>query len=195
MVTDLAGDRGAAVTTFPPGDMMKIHCVISVLTLAAMLAACGTPPKPPTVSGRYRVAINSAADEHALAMRVFPDAPVLVGANGSSPASSTVSVHFPWNGTTFRPTRLQAAELHALLRSGYRRVDVRGRTDATRPSAGDEYVAAQRAAGARDWLIHQGVPAASITINYASAADPRAGNNYSGGRALNRRVDIEVIRK
>ncbi|MCR5860165.1 OmpA family protein [Mesorhizobium sp. J428] len=85
--------------------------------------------------------------------------------------------------------------MRSLLGDGYARIEVRGRTDAARPSAGDETIAARRAAAARDWLIHQGVPARVISVNYASAADPIGGNNYSGGRALNRRVDIEIIRK
>ncbi|WP_108610796.1 OmpA family protein [Aminobacter sp. MSH1] len=178
---------------------MKFLALVVSIASASMLAACASAPKPPTVSGRDRTEINSPADKAALARQVFPDIPKEIVAGEPArrlvPASSTVSVHFPWNDSRFRISRRQSAELQALLRAGYVRVSVRGRTDATRPSAGDELVAARRAAAARDWLIHQGVPAVAITLNYASAADPRAGNNYSGGRALNRRVDIEIIRK
>ncbi|WP_320201746.1 OmpA family protein (plasmid) [Agrobacterium sp. rho-13.3] len=175
---------------------MKIHGLVLTIAVASMLAACASAPKPPTVNGRDRVKINTPRDQHALAMQVFPDRPQEAALlQGNAPASSTVSIHFPWNDARFRISRRQAAELQSLLRSGYVRVAVRGRTDATRPSAGDETIAARRAAAARDWLIHQGVPAIAITTNYASAADPLAGNNYSGGRALNRRVDIEIIRR
>lgn len=178
---------------------MKIHTMVLSLGTALVLAACASAPKPPTVNGRDRVKINSPAASHALAMQVFPDAPKETSADAdlqpASPTSSMVSVYFPWNDAHFRPTHRQSAELQEQLRAGFVRVSVRGRTDATRPSPGDELVAARRAAAARDWLIHQGVPATAITMNYASAADPRAGNNYSGGRALNRRVDIEIIRK
>lgn len=175
---------------------MKIHALVLPIAMASMLAACASAPKPPTVNGRDRVTINSDADQHALGMQVFPDPPRAIAlVQPALPASSTVSVHFPWNDARFRISRRQAAELQSILRSGYVRVAVRGRTDASRPSAGDEMIAARRAAAARDWLIHQGVPAIAITTNYASAADPLAGNNYSGGRALNRRVDIEIIRK
>lgn len=174
---------------------MKIHALILTAGIASMLAACASAPKPPTVSGRDRSPINSEADGYALALQTYPPSPMTIRLEPASLASSTVSIYFPWNNAAFRPTRQQAAELQAELRAGYVRVDVRGRTDGRRPTAGDEVIAARRAAAARDWLIHQGVPASLITINYASAADPVAGNNYSGGRALNRRVDIEIIRK
>lgn len=175
---------------------MKIHALVLPFAMASMLAACASAPKPPTVSGRDRVNVNSPAAQRELALQVFPDAPqAVVIVQPAVPASSTVSVHFPWNDAQFRISRRQSAELQSLLRLGYVRVAVRGRTDAARPSAGDEWIAARRAAAARDWLIHQGVPATAITLNYASAADPIGGNNYSGGRALNRRVDIEIIRK
>ena len=178
---------------------MKIPAIMIATLAVASLAGCSSAPKPPNVRGWHRVAVNMPADVQALQLQVFPDPPAapqtVYQPAVQPPYSRTVTVHFPYNNTTFRPTTGQEAQLRGLLREGYRRVEVRGRTDAVRQSPGDQYVAAGRASAARSWLIQNGVPAEVIEVNYASAADPIGGSTYSSGRALNRRVDIEVIRK
>ncbi len=171
-----------------------------ILSCAAALAACSTHPKPPTVSGYHRTPINSEAAKAELQLMVYPPAPastpVKVQAIAPArPLSQTISVGFPWNGSAFRPTSSQSAQLRAVLAHGVDRIEVRGRTDNPRPTNGDERVARARAEAARDWLIGQGIPAGKISVNYVSAGDYASNNRVSSGRALNRRVDIEIIRK
>ncbi|MEQ7810226.1 hypothetical protein [Xanthomonas hortorum] len=85
--------------------------------------------------------------------------------------------------------------MRALIAGGVAHVQVRGRTDNASPAIGDEKVARGRAEAARDWLIGAGVPGGLIDVNFVSAGDYRSNNRLSDGRALNRRVDIEIIRK
>ncbi|MCF3643138.1 OmpA family protein [Rhizobium sp. TRM95111] len=171
---------------------------LAVLSCVALLAACSTPPKPPKVSGWHRSPVNSEAAVQELQLQVFPPAPVdgqAVKLQGAMLYAQTVSVHFPWNHTAFHPSEEQARQLRALLANGVDYVSVRGRTDGKRPAPGDESVARRRAEAARDWLIGQGVPANRIYVNYVSAGDYVSNNRVSSGRALNRRVDIEIVRR
>lgn len=175
-----------------------------VMASLAALAACSSPPKPPTVDGSNREGINSPQTAENLALRLEleqtqqklkqrPVAPAALKVVPPAPASRTVTVNFPYNDTHFRPSGYQLAELMPLLgKAG--RVEIRGRTDARTPSDADAKIAMQRALSAQRFLISQGVPASMISINYVSAGDYVSDNETNIGRSLNRRVDIEVFR-
>ena len=68
-----------------------------------------------------------------------------------------------------------------------------GRTDAERPSAGDERIALKRAQAAMNYLVARGVPATKVSVNYLSGGDHVAEGGTAVGRAQNRRVEIEVF--
>ncbi len=71
-------------------------------------------------------------------------------------------------------------------------VVVRGRTDATRDNPTDARIARLRAESARVALVRAGVRAESIRVMWQGAGDTVASNDTPEGRALNRRVEIEV---
>jgi outer membrane protein OmpA-like peptidoglycan-associated protein len=172
-----------------------------ILSSLAALVACSSPPKPPTVDGDERKAINTTATASALAGQAVAaeardsardrPAPVPVAVQ-AAPVSRVVSVLFPYNVTKFDATRDQSAELLA-LRRGATRIEVRGRTDGKRPSDADTLVAMKRALAAKEFLVGHGVPAGIISVNYVSAGDYTSDNISPGGRAKNRRVDIEFF--
>jgi outer membrane protein OmpA-like peptidoglycan-associated protein len=108
------------------------------------------------------------------------------------PASETFSVHFPLNGTNFRLGIHETASLLSALVKA-RRIEVRGRTDNDQSTAGDEIIALKRAQAVQRYLIGQGVPPGIVSINHLSAGDYVSDNASATGRALNRRVDIEVF--
>ncbi|MGU9945090.1 OmpA family protein [Bordetella avium] len=179
-----------------------------IISCAAMLTACSTPPKPPTVDGTNRTAVNDAETASVLSLRADlaetkervrelerrPAAvPAVVHpAPPPAPVSHTVTVHFPFNSAHFQPTAAQEAELLPLL-ANVRRIEVRGRTDAERPSAGDERIALKRAQAAMNYLVARGVPATKVSVNYLSGGDHVAEGGTAVGRAQNRRVEIEVF--
>ncbi|HBP5913448.1 TPA: OmpA family protein [Pseudomonas aeruginosa] len=179
---------------------------MAVLSIAVMLAACSSPPKPPVVSGSNRHPVNDARTAEVLSLRAELAAAqeklrdqdrkpvVIAGPAPVVPASQTVSVNFPYNSSAFRPTPSEVAALLPLLRNA-KYISVRGRTDGRRPTAGDERVALNRALAAKNWLVGQGVSPLKISVNYVSAGDYVADNVSAYGRAQNRRVDIEVFNR
>jgi len=176
---------------------------LATLLCMAFLAACTSPPKPPTVSGAQRQPINDTATTEMLALRVelstvqeklnHQATPSVVFAAPRAPTSHIISVYFPYNQAIFQPTTEQAANLLALLNGNIQHIQVRGRTDGNSPNAADESIALQRAIAAKNWLIEQGVPALKVSVNYVSAGDYIASNHVETGRARNRRVDIEIF--
>ncbi|EFF42049.1 OmpA family protein [Xanthomonas citri] len=183
---------------------------LALVGVAFAVSACSSHPKPPTVSGRDRVPVNSPVAAQTLQQEAFSPAPVVVVQHQGGPQAvqrqqapraadrplySVVSVQFPWNSAQFRPTPAQVAHLRGLIAAGVAHVQVRGRTDNPNPSSGDEHIARGRAEAAKDWLIGEGVPSGIIDLNFVSAGDYRSNNRLSDGRALNRRVDIEFISK
>ena len=185
-----------------------MRTLVGLLSTAA-LVACNSPPKPPTVSGTDRTTVNSSETASNLALRVelaesknrvrelenrpLPSATLAPVALPRS-SSEIVTFHYPFNITRFQPTLAQETALLPLL-SNFRRIEVRGRTDGPRPSAGDERVAFLRAQSAMNYLVAQGVPATKVTVNYVSGSDHIGINDTAIGRAQNRRVEIEVFKQ
>jgi len=167
------------------------------------LAACSSPPKPPTVNGSQRQPINDATTAEMLALRAelaaaqeklgMQAVPSVSPVVPPPPTSHTVSVYFPYNDTKFQPTQEQTENLRVLLKNNVQRIWVRGRTDGNSPSAADERIALERAVAAKIWLIEQGVSPLKISVNYVSAGDYVADNLSDTGRERNRRVDIEIF--
>jgi len=175
---------------------------IIIIVLTIFFSACSAP-KPPTVDGDDRSNINATAVKENLAMRAelarmekrlnqlekLPKMVIAAPGDIKTAETKTIMVHFPHNGTLFRPTALQKAAMIDLLGDA-RKVQVRGRTDAHKPSEMDELVAYKRARAAKNFLIELGAHPSTVSINYVSAGDYISNNTTINGKALNRRVEI-----
>ena len=69
---------------------------------------------------------------------------------------------------------------------------VEGHTDSTGTADFNQTLSEHRAGGVRDYLVQQGLPAASITATGMGEANPVADNSTAAGRQKNRRVEIIV---
>lgn len=177
---------------------------LAIIALAVSLAACSSPPKPPTVDGSKRSGINDTETASVLSMKAELaemkqrvtdlETRPMVAPPPPPPVSQTVTVHFPFNSANFRPSAAQEAALLPLLAKA-RRVEIRGRTDGIRPGEGDEQIAMKRAKAAMNYVVSKGVPATAVSLNFLSAGDYIADNRTDAGRATNRRVEIEVFNR
>lgn len=200
--------------------MRNLLLLAASLTLAAALASCGAAPKPPTVDESTKRPANSAVAiglqqcKHDLeknlllateadrlrsgtmalaAIEAWQQSLASLQARDpqSSPANRVHTVHFEF-GSVQLNLHAQAAKAliddakHAPL------VAVRGRTDGVSYTAAEARVARMRAAAVSDFLIAAGVQATRIRATYQAAGDHVADNSSSSGRALNRRVEIEI---
>lgn len=73
------------------------------------------------------------------------------------------------------------------------RIEVRGRTDAIRDTHADKRIALARAVAAKDFLVENGIDASKIVVSSLASGGFRTENISDGGRAQNRRVEIELV--
>lgn len=200
-----------------------MRAAIPCLPWLLILAACSSPPKPPAVDESRKRPVNSqmavelqvcrndlqntrilatesgrladttaatlahmAARQQVLAAIAEPAAP-------SARANSIHTVHFGFGSTRVVVPQDMAAALIADAKAAPL-VLLRGRTDGSSDAAAESRIARDRAAAVRDYLVAAGVDAARIRATYQPAGDHAADNNAAAGRALNRRVEIEVYR-
>lgn len=107
------------------------------------------------------------------------------------PRSSTVWVNFPENSVNlsldkeFSKTLVEAAK-------NAETIILRGRTDAVIAGSMDGEIARNRALAARSFLVKNGIKANKIRVLSKAAGDFLVPNDTNEGRALNRRVEIEI---
>lgn len=142
-----------------------------------------------------RLAESTAATlERLLSARPFPRA----GASALPPpapspaaANTIYTVHFDFASAHAVVPPDDAAALLAQARTAPLIV-LRGRTDGGTDTLAESRVARERAATVRDYLVSAGIDPARIRATYQPVGDPVADNRDPTGRALNRRVEIEV---
>ena len=105
--------------------------------------------------------------------------------------SVVIRVFHPSARTEFEPTDAVAQALRVAVR-GAERIEVRGHTDSNVVNPMDRSIAIERAEKARLWLINNGADAAAIRTRFYSAGSFLTANNTQQGRALNRRVEIDI---
>lgn len=71
-------------------------------------------------------------------------------------------------------------------------LEIEGNTDSVGNPESNQLLSERRAGSVRDYLVKQGLPAASITAKGMGEANPVADNMNSEGRQLNRRVEMIV---
>ena len=189
-----------------------------------LLTACTSPPPaPPTVDGAPRRPANTAmavdlqACRHALhnarlagleADRLASSAQASLAqlaARNPLPASLTPAPSAPVPGNAVYTVHFETGRAHVALPA--QAVDalvaqarsaplvvIRGRTDGRSDTPAEGRLARARAWAVRDRLLAAGIEASRIRTTYQPAGDPIADNDTASGRAMNRRVEIEVYR-
>jgi OOP family OmpA-OmpF porin len=86
---------------------------------------------------------------------------------------------------------LDVAAEQLLARPGVK-VVVEGHTDSTGSDAYNQGLSQRRADSVLNYLVRKGVPAGRLTARGFGESNPVASNDTAEGRALNRRVALEV---
>lgn len=108
------------------------------------------------------------------------------------PASTQVyTVLFGFNATTFHLSDRDAAQL-LLAARGAEWIALRGRTDGVSDTPGEARVARGRAEAMQTFLVRGGVDPSRVGLSYQPSGDTVASNADEAGRALNRRVEVEL---
>ena len=203
---------------------MRKHPALFPLLLPwlLLLGSCGSPPKPPTVDESQKRPANSAmAVELQVCKHDLQNTRILATESGRAAestaaslqqlsarqqamatllarpalpqANSVFTVHFEFGSTHVSiPAEMTAALIDEARSAPL--IVLKGRTDGTTDSPAESRIARERAAAVRDYLVGAGIEAARIRATYQPAGDHAADNTEVTGRAMNRRVEIEVYR-
>lgn len=172
--------------------------LLAIIIISTLLVACSTnPPEPPTVDGSDRQPINSAQTIAALSLRAEmageSTKPKKSAVTPLKLPSKTITVLYGAGDTDFKPTAAQAHDIGELLPSA-EHIEIRGRTDADKPTSEDVAVARKRAIGAGLYLVSNGAKSSQIAMDF-KGGDFVTGNGSPAGKAKNRRVEIEIFSK
>jgi outer membrane protein OmpA-like peptidoglycan-associated protein len=105
--------------------------------------------------------------------------------------SSIVQVQFPRYSTVFNPSPAVTWVLVPVAKDA-ERINITGYTDSRIAGPFDSEIALNRAEAARDYLIDKGVKAEKINVFSQADGGFIVPNNTKQGRAINRRVEIEI---
>lgn len=183
-----------------------------------VLGSCTAPPKPPGVDQANRRPVNVASEvelqvckgelrntrilasetsrraesARSTAIRLAEqDGNVACSRRSDSSTAAVYTILFPFGNTAVVvPTSSASALLdharHAEL------IVARGRTDGEVESAAESRIARERALAVRAYFVQAGIDPARIRTSYQPIGDHVASNSTPAGRALNRRVEIEM---
>jgi len=194
-----------------------------VMLTLALLASCSSPPKPPTVDeARKRPANTAMAVELQVCRNDLHNTRLLATETGrlaETTAATLASVSARQqalvNMQTAEARQPQGNSVYSVrFDFGSSRVEIpadaarvlvdeakaaplvmlRGRTDGTSDSAAESRIARERATAVRDYLVTAGVEPSRVRATYQPVGDNVADNSGATGRALNRRVEIEIYR-
>jgi OmpA family len=159
---------------------LKLNEMTSIVREALVLppapAAVPAPAAPPAVAPMVPQSTAPSLPSHAF--KQTPDGVV-------------IRVFHPFAKTDFEPSEIAAQTLRQSARNA-QSIEVRGMTDSPVVNNIDKMIAIERAEKARIWLIDNGVSASKIRVRYFSAGQFLADNRTEAGRALNRRVEVDI---
>lgn len=202
-------------------DRVRLPSLLSTGLLLGLLGACSSAPKPPTVDESRRRPVNTGT---AVMLQVcrneLQNTRILVTESERQTSLAQASLAqlsarhqllASWQQRSerlanqaytvrFAPASTQVEmppEARATLLAHARNaplVLLRGRTDGLKDSLADSQLARARAEAVRDFLVAGGVDPARIRSTHQPVGDHVAENQTLPGRALNRRVEIEIYR-
>ena len=202
--------------------MRERSTLFPLLPWLLLLGSCGSPPKPPTVDESQKRPVNSAmAVELQVCKNELQNTRILAAESGrmaesaaatvqqlaarqqamttlqasaaAPQANSVFTLRFEFGSTRVAiPAEMSAALIEEARSAPL--VVLKGRTDGTTDSPAESRIARERSAAVRDYLVGAGIDAWRIRATYQPAGDHAADNTDFNGRAMNRRVEIEVYR-
>lgn len=109
-----------------------------------------------------------------------------------SGSSATVRVAFDTSSAEFAPSGEVAKVLSEVAKTA-EKITIRGRTDSNVAGAIDADLARNRALSARKFLLANGIKPEKIRVFSQGAGDFIAPNTTNEGKAINRRVEIQLV--
>ena len=132
------------------------------------------------------------------AQDICPNTPLGEAVNSDGcPAKITLKVNFANNSAEIQPSSFDMLQKYADFLTKYSAysANIVGYTDSRGSEAYNQKLSQKRANAVKDMLLEKGVPADRLSSEGKGEANPIADNATSEGRAENRRIEAELIKK
>ena len=129
---------------------------------------------------------------------ICPNTPLGEAVNSDGcPAKITLKVNFANNSAEIQPSSFDMLQKYADFLTKYSAysANIVGYTDSRGSEAYNQKLSQKRANAVKDMLLEKGVPADRLSSEGKGEANPIADNATSEGRAENRRIEAELIKK
>ena len=177
----------------------SLFALIAVAGVAVVLSGCASSGKSPLACVPI---ICSFVDERPKPAPPPPAPPPVAKKPAPAPPPAPPvqerlvlrGVNFATNSAEIDPGSavvLDVAADQLRGRSGVN-VAIEGHTDSTGSDAYNQALSQRRADSVRSYLVRKGVPAERLTARGFGESNPVASNDTADGRALNRRVELQV---
>jgi outer membrane protein OmpA-like peptidoglycan-associated protein len=147
------------------------------------------------VGGAVGAVIGRRMDQQERELRQIEGVDVTRPSEGEIEVRLTSDILFDLDSSALRPESRQTLRELANTFAKYsdiNRIEVEGHTDSTGTARYNNRLSQRRANSVRTYLVDQGVPGARIIARGYGESQPKASNDTSEGRQLNRRVEIHI---
>jgi len=116
--------------------------------------------------------------------------------DGDNAPKQLVSVNFNTGSAELRTDAyvLLAQNVLVLMANPDMKVEIGGYTDNTGTEASNKKLSEMRAENVKKYLVAKGISASRISVKSYGASSPISDNDSEGGRALNRRVELRIVK-
>ena len=196
-----------------------MRIVLFLLPCVVALCSCDSPPKPPSADESTRRPANTSMNIDLQVCTIELQNTRIAAAESTRTADATVAsleraaarqrlqtatqvalgtntvftVHFDFGSVEINVPPEDGEALIKAARTSPLLV-LRGRTDGARDSPAESRIARMRAEAMRDYLVDHGIDPHRIRTTYQPSGDFAVDDNSPRGRAMNRRVEIELYR-
>lgn len=194
---------------------------LPIFALLLALCSCASPPKPPTVDESRKRPVNASAaielqtcKSDLQNTRIVANETTRLAESASATATrlalqqQAMSSRTPpeielANAVYIVPFAFASVQVAVPVAEGRVLVDqarsaslvmLRARTDGQIESPAESRIARERAIAVRTYLVQAGVDPTRIRMTWQPVGDTVSDNGTASGRALNRRVEIELYR-
>ncbi|MBV6514365.1 MAG: OmpA family protein [Ignavibacteriales bacterium] len=186
-------ERGKPVVPQLPSGLVKAE--IDYEKIQKMIDAAQKPGTEVDYS-KFNVDYDRIEEMVDRKLKGMKNDPTVIYQSGDNAPKQLVSINFDSNSSTLRSDAyvLLAQNALVLLSNPDMKVEIGGYTDGRGNSGSNSKLSQERADAVKKYLVSKGISASRLTVKAYGSANPISDNDTESGRALNRRVELKIIK-